>query len=528
MSRPAWARPWLLPLFLGVAIVVAWVSMAGGHELALRLRQVHPIVIPLMAGATIWWLAIRFIRWQYLLRRAGVRVPIRSSITCYLAGLPGTATPAYVGEIIRGVILRRKFGTPLRLTTMVLVEERLFDVAAIALMLTMTALGPRGVQSGLMALTLALAGGWLLIRLAPICGIPRDRTDPMRRPGTVGVAALLSLAAWAPPALLLYLGGVGMGIDLGPPASIRVFSAATLGGAATLMPAGIVSTGSIAILQLRDLGLALADSVVLVSLMRLMSTGFCLTLGTVFLARELVVRTTRVTASAEQHFDEIATEYGNQFLPHVWDHLIRRKLGFITDAIPGDPITSLGLDLGCGLGLQCRMLRQRGYRVFGVDPALGLLRKEPSVEGAVAAASAIHLPFADSTFDFVYTIGVLHHLPGPEAQEQACREVARVLKPGGAFIVHESNPRNPLFRFYMGYLFPVLKSIDEGTEWWIDSAQWQRRARLHLERIHYFTFLPDFLPAGLMRPFLALERWLEGTRARSYSVHYAAVLRRAA
>ena len=69
-------------------------------------------------------------------------------------------------------------------------------------------------------------------------------------------------------------------------------------------------------------------------------------------------------------------------------------------------------------------------------------------------------------------MGVLHHLPGPEAQARALGEVARVLRPGGRFMVHESNPKNPLFRFYMGYVFPVLKSIDEGTEHWIHPRHW--------------------------------------------------------
>ena len=51
---------------------------------------------------------------------------------------------------------------------------------------------------------------------------------------------------------------------------------------------------------------------------------------------------------------------------------------------------------------------------------------------------------------------------------------------------------------------------------------------MELEHVRYFTFLPDFTPQFLMRPALAVERWLERGPTREYSAHYMAVLRRPA
>jgi SAM-dependent methyltransferase len=138
----------------------------------------------------------------------------------------------------------------------------------------------------------------------------------------------------------------------------------------------------------------------------------------------------------------------------------------------------------------------------------------------------VHLPFKDGSLDFVYAVGVLHHLPDRSMQSHVCHEVGRVLAPGGRFLVHETNPRNPLFRFYMGYVFPLLKKIDEGTEWWIEPERWESIAGLRLVHVQYFTFMPDFIPAWLMRPFMAVDRWLEASPLRRYSVHYMAVLER--
>jgi SAM-dependent methyltransferase len=231
-------------------------------------------------------------------------------------------------------------------------------------------------------------------------------------------------------------------------------------------------------------------------------------------------------ADAAAHFDEIATDYGHQFSAHIWNHLLDRKVGMMAGALPPPAAAGRGLDLGCGLGIQCLALKARGYRVFGMDVARRLAAQARRAGIHVAAGSAVDLPFQDGSLDFAYAVGVLHHLPDRAMQQRACLEIGRVLTPGGTFLVHETNPRNPLFRFYMGYVFPVLKKIDEGTEWWIEPERWEATAGLRLVDVRYFTFMPDFIPAWLMRPFMALDRWLEASPLRRYSVHYMAVLER--
>ena len=286
------------------------------------------------------------------------------------------------------------------------------------------------------------------------------------------------------------------------------------------MPAGAGVMSSAAILEFRTLGISLASSIVIVSLVRLTTVGFSLSISAIFLALQL--RSSR----AVNHFDEIATDYSAQFSTHIWQHLLQRKIGMISASLSPSAAAGIGLDLGCGLGQQCKAMGQRGYRVVGMDLSQGLLREARNQGVTALAGSALKLPFRDASFDFVYTIGVLHHLPGVDAQEAAFNEVSRVLKAGGCFIVHETNPQNPLFRFYMGYVFPILKSIDEGTEIWLEPRKWHNRNRLKLAEVRYFTFLPDFLPAWLLRPFLALERRLELSRFGHFSVHYMAVFRK--
>jgi len=55
----------------------------------------------------------------------------------------------------------------------------------------------------------------------------------------------------------------------------------------------------------------------------------------------------------------------------------------------------------------------------------------------------VSLPFADNTFDVVFTACVFHHIPANE-HVHLLSEILRVLAPGGVFFVFEHNPSNPL------------------------------------------------------------------------------------
>lgn len=522
-------RRWLLyaaPVLLGAAIATLWIWLVGGAALLEGLRQVSPAAFAMMLAVTGWWLLARFIRWQFLLRRAGVRVPIRPSLAIYLAGLPGTATPAYVGELIRGVLLKRECGVSFGLSTGVLVLERCWDVAVLGLLLAVLARGWIDIAVASVAVALALMVALGLRAVAHGAETPATVRQTLSSPTTLMWSAALSLLVWSGAALLPWLAAWGLGEAIGPIEGARLFARSTLLGAATLLPAGVGATGTAMILELGDAGLTLTRAVTVVSLVRLAGVGFALSLGAAALWVRLHRRTARpAPEDAAAHFDDIAAVYHEQFAPHVWDHLLERKLGLIQSALPQPPAhAGLGLDLGCGLGRQTAELARRGYRVVGIDPAARLLAQ--GARGDYAAADALALPFVDGSFDFVYVIGVLHHLAGPDGQAAAYREAQRVLRPGGVLLIHETNPRNPLFRFYMGYVFPLLKKIDEGTEWWVDPTRLHEVDGFQVERIEYFTFMPDFTPRALLPLTHRVERRLERGEWRRYSAHYLAVLRR--
>lgn len=105
------------------------------------------------------------------------------------------------------------------------------------------------------------------------------------------------------------------------------------------------------------------------------------------------------------------------------------------------------LDVGCGVGLIDGMLPARFGRPVGVDVALGVLAQaKRNVPAArfVGYDGAL-LPFREGTFDLVFAVCVLHHVP-PDDWSRFVSELARVTRPGGLVVIFEHNPRNPVTR----------------------------------------------------------------------------------
>lgn len=92
------------------------------------------------------------------------------------------------------------------------------------------------------------------------------------------------------------------------------------------------------------------------------------------------------------------------------------------------------LEIGVGAGTDFINWVRNGAIATGVDlttHGVALTEERLALEGLTATvqqADAENLPFADESFDLVYSWGVLHHSPDTP---RAIREVHRVLKPGG-------------------------------------------------------------------------------------------------
>ena len=126
------------------------------------------------------------------------------------------------------------------------------------------------------------------------------------------------------------------------------------------------------------------------------------------------------------------------------------------------------LDVGAGRGIASFALAKDGFQVVALEPdpsdlvgagAIKSLAHEASLSVNVVQEFSERLPFEDGSFDFVFARAVLHHTSDLRA---ACREIFRVLRPGGIFVAAREHvlsrksdlPKfldsHPLHRFYGG------------------------------------------------------------------------------
>jgi SAM-dependent methyltransferase len=171
------------------------------------------------------------------------------------------------------------------------------------------------------------------------------------------------------------------------------------------------------------------------------------------------------------------------------------------------------LDVGCGEGRFCRMLRQAGIAATGIDPTSQLLeiarRRDPS--GDYRPGRAEQLDFEDGTFDLVVSYITLIDIPDFRA---AIREMVRVLKPGGALLMANltgftsAGASQGWVRDADGRQlhFPVDRYLEEFPFWF----EW---SGIRVENWHrpLSAYMDAFLTAGLTLTFFAEPAPISGT-----------------
>jgi 2-polyprenyl-3-methyl-5-hydroxy-6-metoxy-1,4-benzoquinol methylase len=516
----------LLVLSVGLAATMFWANEARGLDLerfGLPVLGAGLFFVALLSAPN---LALRWFRWHFLLRRAGFRLPARESLLAWVIALPALLTPLAVGELLRSLLLRRRYPGIGAAVGLVWLVERSCDVAVL---FTFWA---AATERWVVAAVIPVA--WLA--LAPVARLALSGVGAaLLRPRPMVATLMATALAWSFPIAAFWVLVARLGPSVGIDLAALVFAKGTLLGGLVGLPLGIGLTGSMFVLELRAAGVGMSVAIAGTALLRAGTAWFSVGFGLLCLLawRHGVGRLVR-PVEGEDHFDAIAGKYPEEIPEHVRARLLERKVDMMRETLEREGVASdaAGLDVGCGQGWYAARMARHGYRMHGIDTAerqVEAAREHARSQGVdvdLRRASAASLPFPDASFDFAYAINVLHHLPEGE-QGRAMDEIVRVLRPGGRLFLHEINTRNPLFQFYMGYVFPVLRSIDEGTEQWVrpdrlpdaEGADWNAE-------VEYFTFLPEFVTARLSRRLRWLEAALERSSFRIFGAHYLARLRK--
>lgn len=162
------------------------------------------------------------------------------------------------------------------------------------------------------------------------------------------------------------------------------------------------------------------------------------------------------------------------------------------------------LEIGCGKGGLLEHVEGYGHRTVGVDvdPEVLIEARTERVRPTMVAASGASLPFRDQRFDVIVSFDVFEHIADSDAH---LREVRRVLRPGGAYLLQTPNKwTNLVFepirftrKFGIRHAFRFLEDHCALHSYW----QLRRRLRANDFEVRYFDIpvVNDFFRAKLRR-----------------------------
>jgi len=194
-----------------------------------------------------------------------------------------------------------------------------------------------------------------------------------------------------------------------------------------------------------------------------------------------------------------------------------REVEFVVNALDVPPPTRL-LDLCCGWGRHAVRLAQRGYSVSGLDLSTYHieLARSASHEAGVSVewieGDMRQIPFGDATFGAVINMFTAFGYFDDQENQQVLEQVARVLAPGGRFLIDVIN---------RDYLMSVFRETDwreesDGrlilerrrwdadrgrinAEWILIDADGRRRVHAHDERVYTLQELEPLLSSVGLR-----------------------------
>ena len=149
-----------------------------------------------------------------------------------------------------------------------------------------------------------------------------------------------------------------------------------------------------------------------------------------------------------KHFDQWSSTYERSWMQRVLFEQVYKSTLALAASIIRRP-TSV-LDVGCGTG---KLLRQASSywpeaQLIGVDPANGMIEvaKRLTPNATFFSGMAETLPLQDASIDLALSTLSFHHW---QDQAAGIRDIARVLRPGGYFLLVDIS--------FPGWLVRVLR-----------------------------------------------------------------------
>lgn len=150
------------------------------------------------------------------------------------------------------------------------------------------------------------------------------------------------------------------------------------------------------------------------------------------------------------------------------------------------------LDFGCGDGVMTAYVGNVfvNAEIIGIDVSVESIeaaKKNHTTNISFHSYEGAMLDFNDDSFDIIFSSVAIHHIPSNEHQIYI-KELVRILKPGGAFVLLELNPMNPISAFCF-----KINPIDKNAKmmpYWYSKKLLESYGAVD---IIFYGFFPNFL-----------------------------------
>lgn len=279
------------PLFSGVVIGMI---VLGALLMLSDIRGVMSVfsrfdlrLLPLILVLAPLNYVLRFIKWSYYLRLAGLRPDPKVNRLIFMSGLSMTITPGKVGELLKCYLLREHMGAPYSTTSSIVMAERLTDGMAMVILAAFGCLAYAQGIYALLVISFFLVLALILFRFDGIfqsfSGLVGKRAFLRKFAGfltafqqnakrlftfkSLLLAVGIGVLSWGLEGLVIFLAVKAFGGDISVLGSVFVVSFSSLLGALSFLPGGLgVAEGSImALLVFTGVGKEMAAATTLLT-----------------------------------------------------------------------------------------------------------------------------------------------------------------------------------------------------------------------------------------------------------------------
>ncbi len=133
-TERSYKKPIITSVIVGLAVLFGLLVIAGAGDVIAVFARFDLRYLPLILMLAPLNYLLRYVKWNYFLKQVGVKPEPAANRLVFMSGLGMTVTPAKVGELLKCYLLKEHMGTPVSVTSPVVMAERLTDALAMVLL----------------------------------------------------------------------------------------------------------------------------------------------------------------------------------------------------------------------------------------------------------------------------------------------------------------------------------------------------------------------------------------------------------